>query len=72
MVLKLRPGQSAATGVAGSLMDAANRMIGVDGIPIGVSALAVGAEELLEICNSYLAAARAMKTRPFPVSAGWR
>jgi len=41
-------------------------MIGVDGIPIGVTALAVSAEELLEICGSYLAAARSLKTRPFP------
>jgi hypothetical protein len=41
-------------------------MIRVDGIPIGVATLAVNADQLLRTCDSYLAAARAMKTRPFP------
>ncbi|MBR0869096.1 hypothetical protein JQ633_01910 [Bradyrhizobium tropiciagri] len=66
VVLKLLPGQTPSTGATGALMDAANKMIGVDGIPIGVTALAVSAEGLLDTCNTYLAAARAMKTRPLP------
>lgn len=66
LVVKVSPaamGQSAAT-TAGRTLTALNKMVGLEGIPISTGTLAVDADELLATCNTYLAAARARKTRP--------
>ncbi|MCP1842526.1 hypothetical protein ACVIHI_004557 [Bradyrhizobium sp. USDA 4524] len=64
VVLKLTPAardRFAAAGVLQAAM-AFNKMFGLDGIPIRATMLTVSPEELLNICNTYLAAARGSET----------
>ncbi|PAY03649.1 hypothetical protein CK489_38245 [Bradyrhizobium sp. UFLA03-84] len=64
VVLRLTPAardRFAAAGVLQAAM-AFNKMFGLDGIPISATMLTVSAEELLSICNTYLAAARGSET----------
>ncbi|PDT73710.1 hypothetical protein CO675_29355 [Bradyrhizobium sp. C9] len=66
LVLKLTPAAKDRFAAASLLQAAmaANKILGLDGIPIRASMLTVSPGELLDICKTYLAAARGSEIGP--------